>query len=107
MHNHCVRKIKMSPEEWAELERLAHETCSVLRTGRGSMRVSWVALLRALANGKVKLVETGPHVEHKRRVDAALAQLAKDEAKAAQSKSEYTQIALLEADSSARPTIAA
>src|SRR5262245_61253759 len=57
MHNHLHRNIKLYPEEWEALERIAKETYSHAMGGTSSKQPTWVALIRRIARGEVVVVE--------------------------------------------------
>src|SRR5262252_1922232 len=94
MHDHCIRKLKMPPDEWRALEQLAIQTNSANRSGQRVHEPSWLALVRRIARGELTVSEPPHHREHLRRIDEAIAQ---QEAQARRVQGEYTQLNILEA----------
>jgi hypothetical protein len=56
MQKHCIRSIKMYPDEWEKLEQLAVETGSRPTDGPHARLCTWPALLRRIARGELQIV---------------------------------------------------
>lgn len=70
MHDHCIRKIKLLPQEWQHLHQLAEETHSYTTTGPTARQVSWLALIRRIARGEIMVTER--QTDERKRQLAAL-----------------------------------
>jgi len=76
MQNHCIRNLKMYPDEWEKLEQLAVETGSRPSNGPHARLTTWPALIRRIARGELQIVapKADPRIE---AIDRAIAENAK------------------------------
>jgi len=76
MKKHCIRNLKMYPDEWTRLEQLAEQTSSRPSNGPHAGLTTWPALIRRIARGELQILapKADPRIE---AIDRAIAENAK------------------------------
>jgi hypothetical protein len=100
MQNYCLRKLKLWPDEWAAIDRIAQELHACARSGGTNLRPTWAAPLRGIARGEYIVTVAKPKPALERQIEALDRAIAANEEKEAEQRakaSAYTQLNILEA----------